>query len=157
MPALTKLHLEQLFEYDTWANAKVLTMLREIVKDHARARGLLAHILAAQLVWMTRLHENDSSGIAVWPDHTLDQCEAWLEHNRESYSAFLGAATDETLALGIAYTNTQGKSFTTPVGEILLHVAHHGAYHRGQIALAMREANHTPENTDFITWTRLKG
>lgn len=154
MPAGTKLFFQQLFEYDAWANEKVLGMLREVVKDHARARGLMAHILAAQLVWMTRLHERDSSGIALWPDHTLDQCEAWLEHNRESYAAFLGAAAEDTLDHSVAYTNFQGETFTTPVSEILLHVAHHGTYHRGQIALALREAHHTPVNTDFITWAR---
>lgn len=154
MPVLTKTHFQQLFEYDAWANAKVLGMLREIVTDHARARGLLAHTLAAQLVWMTRLHEHDSSGIAIWPDHTLDQCEAWLDHNRQAYAEFLRAAAEETLGQQITYVNTRGEKFSTPIDEVLLHVANHGSYHRGQIALAMREAGHTPVNTDFITWTR---
>jgi uncharacterized damage-inducible protein DinB len=115
---------------------------------------LLAHILAAQLVWMTRLHDRDSSSIALFPDHTLDQCEAWLAHHRESYAAYLDAIEEHALEHEITYTNSQGLSFSTPIRDILLHVSNHGSYHRGQIALAMREANHTPVNTDFITFTR---
>lgn len=154
---MIKASLQQLYRYDAWANEQALKMLRDVVTDHARARGLLAHILAAQLVWMTRLHERDSSDIALFPDHTLDQCEAWIEHHRDSYGSFLEAIDEDALENEVGYTNTRGESYSTPIREILLHVANHGTYHRGQIALALREAHHTPINTDFITFTRLNG
>ena len=40
-------------------------------------------------------------------------------------------------------------------GEILMHVAFHSAYHRGQIALLLRQAKNNALNTDYITFTRL--
>lgn len=146
---------KQLFAYDAWANRQTLEMLRALVTDHARGRGLLAHSLAAQLVWITRLREHDSSGIALFPDQTLDECEAWIEHHREGWASYLAAIDDEALGQSITYRNMQGKRFTTPVREVLVHVANHGTYHRGQIALCVREAGHAPTNTDFITFTRL--
>ncbi len=122
---MNKSSLQQLYQYDHWANERVLNMLRDIVTDHARSRGLIAHILAAQLIWMTRLHERDSSDLAIFPDHTLDQCGAWLEHNRESYAAFLEAIDEGALDHQIHYANTRGESYSTPIREILIHVANH--------------------------------
>jgi uncharacterized damage-inducible protein DinB len=43
------------------------------------------------------------------------------------------------------------------VEDVLLHVALHGSYHRGQIAAAVRAAGGEPVNTDFVTWTREVG
>jgi uncharacterized damage-inducible protein DinB len=38
----------------------------------------------------------------------------------------------------------------------LMHVALHGAYHRGQIAQVIRQGGGEPVNTDFITFQRLR-
>ncbi|NIP57628.1 MAG: damage-inducible protein DinB, partial [Gemmatimonadetes bacterium] len=46
------------------------------------------------------------------------------------------------------------EEFRTPIGEILLHVLLHGSYHRGQIALRMRDVGEEPVNTDLITFVR---
>jgi uncharacterized damage-inducible protein DinB len=44
--------------------------------------------------------------------------------------------------------------FRSQISDILLHVALHSSYHRGQIAAAVRAAGVTPVNTDFITFAR---
>jgi uncharacterized damage-inducible protein DinB len=44
--------------------------------------------------------------------------------------------------------------FQTPIKDLLMHVALHGSYHRGQIAQALRLAGGEPVNTDFITFVR---
>ncbi len=54
----------------------------------------------------------------------------------------------------VAYRNSKGEEFRTPIGEILLHVLLHGSYHRGQIALRMRDVGEEPVNTDLITFVR---
>jgi uncharacterized damage-inducible protein DinB len=151
---MTKVRFAQLFAYDAWANALTVEGLRALPNDIARARGLLAHIHASQLVWMTRLREHDASAIALFPDHTLDQCAAWFEHNRDTYSSYLEALPEGGLDEAVTYVNMKGKRFSTPVREILTHVANHGTYHRGQIALLIREAGHTPPVTDFIVFVR---
>jgi uncharacterized damage-inducible protein DinB len=40
------------------------------------------------------------------------------------------------------------------VDDILLHVALHGSYHRGQVALLVREAANKPAPTDYIGFVR---
>lgn len=54
----------------------------------------------------------------------------------------------------MSYRSSQGTPFQTSVGDILMHLASHGAYHRGQIALLLRQAGAEPLNTDFITFVR---
>ena len=47
-----------------------------------------------------------------------------------------------------------GEPHRSTVREIVAHVALHGSYHRGQIALLVREGGGTPLPTDFIVWAR---
>jgi len=35
-----------------------------------------------------------------------------------------------------------------------MHVVTHSAYHRGQVAAAVREAGGKPEATDYVVWVR---
>jgi uncharacterized damage-inducible protein DinB len=53
-------------------------------------------------------------------------------------------------ALGISILGSIGIA----VGDMLLHVALHGAYHRGQIALLVRAGGSTPSPTDYIAFIR---
>ena len=62
--------------------------------------------------------------------------------------------TPDGLVYTVTYQNSKGATFETPVGEVLMHVFSHGVYHRGQIALALRQAGAEPINTDYITFVR---
>ena len=54
----------------------------------------------------------------------------------------------------IKYQNTTGASFETPMGEILIHLTHHGAYHRGQIISLLKPIVNPLPATDYIVWLR---
>lgn len=148
-------HLERLFDHMRWADERVLHLL-----DTPPGAGrtdvprLVAHLLAAERVWLLRLRGEDSSAQPIWPETTPEAARELAAANHAGYTAYLGTLTDESLAAEVAYTNTQGVAFRTPAGEILTHVALHGAYHRGQIAQSVRAAGAAPVNTDYITFVR---
>lgn len=54
----------------------------------------------------------------------------------------------------VEYHTSNGATFRNSVADILTHVALHGSYHRGQIALVTREAGPTPVPTDYIVRAR---
>ena len=56
----------------------------------------------------------------------------------------------------VAYTNSSGTAFETPLRDILTHVVNHGTHHRAQIALVLREAGIAPPATDYIYFVREK-
>lgn len=144
--------LERLLDHMEWANTRALEVVRETGEEESLE--LLAHVIATERVWMARIRTGDSSGLEIWPDLTVEECERLLEENLDLYRSFAESVSEEGLRRAVRYRNSSGTEFETPVGEILLHVALHGTYHRGQIARELREAGEEPVNTDFIQFVR---
>jgi uncharacterized damage-inducible protein DinB len=141
--------LIRLFKYDAWANQEVLRSLRAMASPPARAVKLLAHILSAQWLWLERMKGVPQS-LPVWPEWTLEEMEAQLPRLKREWKVFLGEKKPPDLALRFQYTNSKGEHFSSTIGDTAMHVAMHGAYHRGQIALLVRDAGAEPAYTDYI-------
>jgi uncharacterized damage-inducible protein DinB len=92
--------------------------------------------------------------VAVWPDLSLDECQSLAERNVESLEEVVNGMEDGDRSRPITYRNTAGAEFTTALEDILLHVAMHGGYHRGQVAALLRSAGDEPSSTDYIQWAR---
>lgn len=144
--------MERLIDHLEWANARAARMVGAAGDD--RALGLLAHILAAEEVWLARLETGSSEGMEIWPTLSLESCEALASRNVERFRRYLRARSAADLDELVSYRNSKGAAYETPAREILLHVLLHGAHHRGQIARAIRERGDAPLNTDFITFAR---
>jgi uncharacterized damage-inducible protein DinB len=142
-------HLRRQFNYDNWANREVLAGLRASAHPSVRPRQLLAHILAAERLWLERIKSQPQS-LPVWPDSSLDQCEEQITDLGRLWREFLGQIPPARLSETVVYKNTKGESWTSTVEDILTHVILHSAYHRGQIASLVRAGGEQPANTDFI-------
>jgi uncharacterized damage-inducible protein DinB len=142
-------HLRRQFNYDNWANREVLAGLRASAHPSVRPRQLLAHILAAERLWLERIKSQPQS-LPVWPDSSLDQCEEQITDLGRLWREFLGQIPPARLSETVVYKNTKGESWTSTVEDILTHVILHSAYHRGQIASLVRAGGEQPAYTDFI-------
>jgi uncharacterized damage-inducible protein DinB len=140
--------IRRLFAYDDWANREALASLRATPSALRR----MGHIVGAQRTWHARL--TGGPPVEVWPDLAPEACEAQLEELKRRWQELLAGLTEEKLARQVSYVNTKGRRFTSTVGEILMHVVLHGAYHRGQIASDVRAAGREPAYTDLIHATR---
>lgn len=100
---------------------------------------------------------DDYRSLVIWPELSWEECETLIEENDRDWTGFLGGLREEDLDREVIYVNSKGTEFNTPVRDILTHVLIHGGYHRGQIALAMRNAGAEPLVTDYIDWTRRRG
>ena len=65
------------------------------------------------------------------------------------------AGLDEA-ALGaeVHYRDIKGREQAEPLGGLLLHLALHSQYHRGQNASLMKRLGTPAPPTDFVAWTR---
>jgi uncharacterized damage-inducible protein DinB len=54
----------------------------------------------------------------------------------------------------VHYRNSAGDEFDNAIEDILVHVAMHGSYHRGQITMLVRDAGAEPQPTDYIAFVR---
>ena len=146
-------HFESLFAHLAWADHHVLQSLRDGGEDAPHVLELFAHILGSELTWLARI-EGRRSDVAVWPDLSLEECAALASRVCASYDRLLDTLDDAELARMVHYRNSAGAEFDSTVADILLHVALHGAYHRGQIALLIRADGSSPAPTDYIAFRR---
>jgi uncharacterized damage-inducible protein DinB len=142
-----------LFAHLRWADLRVLQALREADSPPADALEIYAHILGAEHTWLARLRGN-ASELPVWPRLSFEECARYAETAASGFDRFLTALGPDDLDRRVAYVNSAGDAFESRVEDILMHVALHGSYHRGQIALLLRSAGEKPIPTDYIAFTR---
>jgi uncharacterized damage-inducible protein DinB len=145
--------VRRLWRHAVWADAELLRALSGASRPSDEAVREYAHILGAEEVWLSRL-ESRPSRLAVWPSLALDACAELAGTIVGGYDALLATLDDAALERPCTYTNSAGLTFTNAVGDILLHVALHGQYHRGKVNLMLRQTDAPPAPTDFISFVR---
>lgn len=145
--------LLRLLDHLAWADGRALAAISSAAEPPARAVRLLAHVLGAEHEWLARL-EGRAGTVPVWPELTLDEAARVAAENVAGYRRFLTGLGPDDLARAVTYRNSAGTAFTTPVADILLHLFLHGSYHRGQVALLLRDAGTAPLPTDYVAYVR---
>lgn len=143
-----------LLRYTRWANAQVLSVLRDAGAAPERARALLSHLLRTQDVWYGRVEGTDHAHLDFWATDTLPACAERAEASARRWRTLLHDTADDDLDRSVSYTNSKGTAYDTSLRDILTHVFNHGTHHRAQIALLLREAGVAPPVTDYIYFVR---
>jgi uncharacterized damage-inducible protein DinB len=146
-------HLQKLVAHLGWADALVLESLRRATPLDPRAFEIYRHVLGTEEVWLARL-EGRSPALAVWPELSLDECAEAARTSLAGLKRYVAALSPADLPRGVTYVNSAGHQFTSSVEDILIHLCLHGAYHRGQISLALRASGREPAPTDYIAFVR---
>jgi uncharacterized damage-inducible protein DinB len=82
----------------------------------------------------------------------------WARQFYKVVSAHFDGLTETHLKLKVEFpwaaqiTKRFGSVVPATVGDSILQLALHTSYHRGQVALRLREAGGEPPLTDFIAW-----
>ena len=118
-----------------------------------RALDLYAHVLGAEHTWLSRMSTRTPRE-KIWPDLTLERAAALAAENAAGLRAFLDSRSADELQRKVAYTNSAGLAFESTAEDMLLQVILHGCYHRGQVALLVRDAGAEPAPTDYIAFVR---
>jgi uncharacterized damage-inducible protein DinB len=144
----------KLFDYDYWANCETLASLKTVPSDAGKPRKAFNHVIGAQRVWLSRFENPAPPSAQPWPDLTLEECASAIEDLRRHWEVLLDKLTPERLAGELTHKTTKGIEYRTPVGDVLMHLVLHSAYHRGQVAAAVREAGGKPATTDYVVYVR---
>ena len=145
--------LRRLWHHAVWADEILLSTLRVLTNPVPAALREYAHVLATEEVWLARI-QGRVPRAAIWPSLDIAGAAALAADVRAGYEAFFAALTDADLERSASYVNSAGRHFETPIGEILLHVALHGQYHRGKVNLLLRQADAEPAPADYIAFVR---
>jgi len=149
------------FAHESHAHAKLFESLESVPDEgrssaeYLRAVGLAAHLTAARSVWLFRLGGGPQYSGGVFPaNRRLEDVRAdWLDARRR-WNEYLDRLDDADLSRVVEYQSSNGGRFRNTVEEILTQLLGHSPYHRGQIAMLVRQAGGTPALTDYIFWRR---
>lgn len=150
--------LHRMYDHLQWADdlsySEVGSMSRD-TPEFARAEAIYAHLASTQQVWLARI-EGSSARNPIWPDIGVDAAHGLFADGIAGFRAILNSidAHERSLDDAITYRNSRGDEFTNSVGDTLVHVALHGSYHRGQLALLARQSGAQPVLTDYIAYVR---
>jgi uncharacterized damage-inducible protein DinB len=150
-----KVYLDRLYAYNFWANNQLVGLLASLQVNEATIIRDLSHYLAAQEIWISRIQGREAEVKGVWEVYDLAWAATFIPHNHAYWQQFISQMTEADYYRLIAYKNTKGDYYETPVIDIMGHCVNHATYHRAQIARTLRNMGHTPLNTDYITYCRL--
>lgn len=144
-----------LLDHARWADTQAIATISAIDPERpqrAEATRLYAHLAGADGLWLARI-EGRPSAVAVWPELTLDAAAALASESLDAMRAIVASGAGG-LGRVVAYRTSAGDAYRSTVAEIITHVALHGSYHRGQIAILARQGDAAPAMTDLIVYMR---
>jgi uncharacterized damage-inducible protein DinB len=147
-------YFRNLFEYDYWGNRETLTSLSSLSSGLEEPLRFFAHVIGAQRIWLSRIEQEAPSPPASWPSLTVEECRAAAEDLHQRWASFLATLSQARVSDSVSYRNSKGVEFKTPLEDVLQHVVLHSAYHRGQVAAAVRRAGGKPAPTDYTVYIR---
>jgi len=163
---MTKGDIQLLYEYDRWANNRVLQaasalsaeeFTRNLGGSFRSVRETLVHIIGGEWIWLDYWREPPDSPASLadlrarrdvlfnpnaFPNVAAVHLK-WAEVEKEQI-AFVNRVTNEFLEKMLPFRTTQVR-----LAHLMQHLANHSTYHRGQVALMMRQLNAEPLATDF--------
>jgi uncharacterized damage-inducible protein DinB len=158
--------IQLLCEYDRWANNRVLQaasalspeqFTRDLGGSFRSVRDTLLHIIAGEWGWLAYWNEPSNSSAFLtdlrtrrdalfnpdaFPNVAAVQLK-WAEIEIEQ-TEFVNRMTNESLEKLLPFCTTH-----ISLAHLMQHLANHSTYHRGQVALMMRQLNAEPLATDF--------
>ena len=152
--------LERLYDYSSWANGKLLAVVRELTPEQFRQpvagsygsiRNTLVHVLSAEWGWLDRcggLPRGERLKPEDYP--TADVLAETWERVETGMRAFFAALRDADLARDVEFGFGSAPKQSLPVSDLLQHAVIHAVHHRGQVALLLRTLGHSPGNFDLL-------
>ncbi len=151
------------YEYNEWANDRLLVVASGLSADElAAGRGAsfdsilssFAHIAAAQVNWLERwvvgVNRISTLELQKMPDLATVRASFLASHG--GLQKFVSDLSDERLEALQEFRDSSGRRQARPLWQFMMHVANHGTYHRGEIAMMLTGLGHSPGDLDFGVW-----
>jgi uncharacterized damage-inducible protein DinB len=158
---MSKLELIHAFyDYNEWANKRLLATTSELsAEEFSRPQGAswgsveasFGHIVGAQIIWLSRWRTAMSPGpiVEVQAITGFNGINAAFEGSHVDLRGFVSGLSDQVLEEVLAFTDSRGNSYQSVLWQLMLHVANHGTYHRGEVAMALTALGHSPGDLDY--------
>ena len=127
-------------------------MTRDFGASEKSVLGTLAHIYAADRVWLGRIQGNPPAAFITDADRDLAVLQREWPALLHRWKQWAAPMSDEDILAKLTYKSMLGGERTTPLWQIVLHVVNHGTHHRGQVSGFLRAMGKTPPPLDLIRY-----
>ena len=167
--------LETLFRYNEWANEQMFAAVAAVAPDDfARSaspsqgslRDTLTHIVWSEWIWLQRwtgvtdlvFQPADFGQVPrhlVFVATDFPDAASLRERSRAigaDLLAFVRRLSPDDLPRIHSHRTPSGHLWDRSLWRLLLHAVNHSTYHRGQVAMMLRQIGCAPAATDFVTY-----
>lgn len=148
-----KTYFLKLYQYNQWANARVFESLEKQKVSDEKTLSIMSHVVSALYIWLSRIEGKSPAAYPLWKQYSLEELTKMNTEVTNRWLEFVKLTEDFNRVL--VYNNYVGDPYKNNVEQIMIHLVNHSTYHRGQVALLMRQNGLDPINTDFITYDRV--
>jgi uncharacterized damage-inducible protein DinB len=151
---MMKKYFIDLFEFNNWANDKIINRLQEVnfqFSDQDPFR-IFSHIISSQETWLERVKRTKSYNIFLWDVFSIQELEILSMKNHKEWIKFISKLEETKFNTLCKYKNSEGKTQEKILHDILQHVVNHSTYHRGQINQIFKMNKIKPVLVDFINY-----
>lgn len=150
-------------DYTAWASLRLLNAAaeltpEELTRDFQTAdrtiAGTLAHLFAADRIWLARLTGDPPVSFVTGTGGDLAALQNGWPPLLERWETWAAGLTDEQVQGQIAYSDLKGRPWKQPLWQLILHVVNHDTHHRGQVSGFLRSLGHTPPPIDLVYYYR---
>ena len=146
-----KAFFHQLFDYNFYCNKKLIESCSEMKSVPDEAIRLFSHVLNAHHLWNARILSTKTE-IKVWQLHEITH---WQEmHYENQRTSFEIIRNTDNFERRIDYQNSEGRSYSNALQDILFHIINHSTHHRAQMAAVFRNNDLEPLTLDYIFYKR---
>jgi len=153
-----KQYLEQLYEYNYWANKRYLAVTGTLTEEQLHYKqghswdnvhAVLVHMMSSERMWRLRGLGEQGSFLDPKDFPTAASIREYWVDVEKNMRGFIAAQTEESLLRAIAFTNPKGETFTLPIWQMVVQPPNHNTHHRGELA-AMFALMNVPHPEDEI-------
>lgn len=146
-------HFNNLFEYDLWANKRVIEVISKGNMIDTKSELLFSHILNSQQIWYSRILgcPMDQTPWDIIPYQSFTEISQLIN---DHWKTLLKEKEAKSLRKTIDYKNISGDKYKNTLEEILTHVLNHSTYHRAQISAHLKSSGKNPPITDYLAYAR---
>lgn len=148
-----------LYEYNTWANTRLLNHLKslpdEIFKKEVdlgfkSLAEVIGHIVSADEIWFARMKEESPSLFESKQFNNLEEASNYFYELQTQIHEYLVSIND--IEKRVTFRNRMGHEFQFSISEIIQHLVNHGTYHRGNISTMLNYLGYKGIKTDYIAF-----
>ena len=165
---MNRTDLIDLFNYNAWANARILAGAERLSTDQLAAPANLDHGSAFQTLlhmvdveWSWRLMaQRIPTPTVLWELETLTELahiKAYWHVEQAQMLSYIQNTAEQTLNALVEYGTPQGwPPQSAKLWQILAHVVNHGTQHRTELARYLTDCGHSPGDLSLLGFLSIK-